>query len=249
MGTLFKSDTVVTPAASIVAAQGFIWPVAGATAVAWLGTPIASAKRNRASFASPDFTVVGTPVENAAYLGLQGGGVNYLQTELPDTEALTVVAIVRSLDTFVDASTRPAIFGNYNSADNTLGNGVILAIGASGNANITATYENAGAPVSVGTPALPGTPANFQVLAGVINPGTGQNFYNLTAGTSQVRVETRARRLVARTHRIGSIYGGNAGSLQLAFLGVVPTALTLAQITAAMIVPRRYMLEVQGITC
>ncbi|CAN7267962.1 hypothetical protein [Caballeronia sp. LjRoot31] len=105
---------LVSPGASFEASNiGFIPPIADASLKLWhfFGSAAGPLGKNLV-VGAPDSVVVGSPVLSPRYASFKGV-TNYLQTPVSQTGDFTIIAVMRSTDTFADDSHRPMFISNY----------------------------------------------------------------------------------------------------------------------------------------
>lgn len=246
MGTAFKSDTANYAAN----ARGYIWNVPSAPAgVFWTAGSAALGARNFASITAASADTVGTPVANTAFLGFDGL-VNYLQTQVDEADSMTIIVTARNTDTLAATATQPTLAGNFDNVGTPQGVGFYVV---SNGLRLAYTVDSGGGVGVQRVIAMVQADAVNNVwntYAAVIRSGVEGAIYNLRLGTSMVTAETRARiKASARKLRIGSGSGGGpAGNSDIAFCGILPVGLTLAQCDVAGLQVRTWLSEQRGIT-
>lgn len=151
----------------------------------------------------PAATIMGAPVANANY-GTFKGMVNYLQTQIAETESMTLFVIGKAVVVAGDVDQAPMLLGSYNVGALS---GVSIYLPTDQSIRGTAGYGNDDASninASVGFAGV--TVSNWQLYSVVISP-TGVSTIAHTANLSATGPNPgMPRRLAGRLLRIGSGY-------------------------------------------
>lgn len=162
--------------------------------------------------------VMGSPLFDAV-AGTFQGNQDYLQTDIVETEAMTIFSVIRSDDTRVDVAHMPMFYGTYrspaaNGGGDTFGVGLHLsqsalrAIGARGNSvedDVVAVAQLGMADVT-----------QWQLIRHEVEAGVGVNrIYNRTLGLSADSGAPLPRLRSTGKFRIGSGYHEYGGACQV----------------------------------
>lgn len=190
--------------------------------------------RNFASGAA-EGTVVGAPVVSAASTRFTGQS-NYINTQIDDSTAITVIAIAK----------RPTGFAAVDAmalSNNGLGGvniGCSLWYFASGNIGFSAARDNgSGSQTSGIVSTTPSDPLAWALVIG--EAGTANRFTNITTDQTVLGANTNARIVSPAKFRIGSSYQAtHTGQIDVMVCVVIPRVLTLAERDAVVAQLRAY---------
>jgi len=223
-------------------AGGFRPPVAaGLAGWWWLGGSQAATEKDHAYIENG--TLAGSPTIQTGYVSFNGySSGQWLQTEIAETNDLTLMCVARTSDTLASAAYRPMMMGWYggDAGYANQGNGSCLYYGSTSGLPQGFLRGTVGH-VTGGTVSLddaaPQTVPNvgaWRFLAVTFNNTTGVKVvYDRTAGASATNTVATARspHTINRL-RIGSGYNASfSGKCDIAWGAAHTTALTLAQIT------------------
>jgi hypothetical protein len=172
----------------------------------------------------PSGAIVGAPVAVASYATFKGL-TNYIQTQIAETESMTLFAIGKAVVVVGDPQQIPMFVGSYNT-------GVLsgVSIYAAGPTSIrgTAGYGNDDASNINASVGVATDPVSAWHLYSVTVTPTGVATRDHTSNLTLVGVNPgMPRRLAGRTIRLGSGYsGGIQGPVDLAAIQIHSAALT-----------------------
>lgn len=206
--------------------------------------------RNLAMIDATPSTIVGAPVEMSGFVRLgsqsQAGADKYVQTQVADGDAMTVLLVVKCPDTFANGDHIPSVFGNFAFGDDY--EGVSLVMDTDAATSLYVEYQD-GAASPVVTLTVSGQDnSDWAALGFTITPGVGISLFNFTTVAGDGAQNTALpRRISPRPLRIGAAPNGFAGLSDVAFAAVVPTALSRSQCQTALAPVRAYFAEKFGI--
>lgn len=206
--------------------------------------------RNLALIDAAPSTIVGVPVEMGGFIRFgsqsQLGVDKYVQTQIADTDAMTVLLIVKCPDTFENDDHVPSVFGNF--AFNDSYEGVSLVMTSETATSLYVEYQE-GASSPTATLTVTGqNNSDWTALAFVINPGVGIRLFNFTTAAGDGAQDIGLpRRISPRPLRIGAAPNGFAGLSDVAFAAVVPASLSRSQCQTALAPVRAYFEEKFGV--
>lgn len=193
------------------AGLGFIAPVADGL-VAWFMTGGANALKNYAP-GGADATIVGAPDIQPGFVSLKGA-TNFLQTSVPETAAMTLIAVARTSDTFVDGAHQPVFAGNYVSTG--VGGLMIYGNPATGGAAPPASrltgmsvYDNNGSTVLLQPFVAAADATAWRALSMEVSNTTDPVTRDLTNGLIGTTPRLYPRKIANETFRIGSARGAS----------------------------------------
>lgn len=194
--------------------------------------------------------VVGAPTFDSESGSFQGNE-DFLQTDIEETEAMTIFAVIRSDDTRVDVDHMPMFYGTYQSpaaigGGNTFGVALhvsqtaLRSIGARGTSTADDTF---------GLAQIGGTDVtDWQLIRHEVEAGTGVNrLYNRTTNQSANSGTAAPRLRSTGKFRIGSGYSEYGGSCRVRALALFDRVLS-AEESAAVEADIRRELARRGIT-
>lgn len=211
---------------------GFTAPItSGLVGWYWLGGDTTKASANHASLTAPAAIQMGTVTHNQGYTAFAANA--RLQTELPDTAEITMVAVARH-PTGGPSGVNGSVMGFYGSgqAPYTGSFGPFLAFNGPTSVQAGGGRDNGAGNVSQATVVTTSTgSATWNVLAMTFGNASPLRIDNLRDGTSNTAANTAAR--VVNTTRniiIGSFgLGGTTGPIDIAAAVIFNRQLTQAE--------------------
>lgn len=194
----------------------------------------------------PDATIVGAPSAFAAF-GRFKGNINYLQTQIPDTDEVTVIVVGKS--------TSPLIVGGDSAFLVGAHSGPVITPGFTGNGSgasvfldhptlskSIATRSNGSGGTTTGGVSLTGTPTNTWALRSIrAKSGVATVFVDHTANITVAGVDLNPRVLTSNNYRIGSATAGFPGESDISFVAIHSATLTDIELAAQVAVIRKRM--------
>ena len=217
----------------------------GLQAIHFLNSSITKAAHNYAR-GGVDAQIAGTPAEAANRIGFKSLS-NYLQSSVPESEEMTIFAVIRSGDTLEDAAHSPVVCG---SRQNNIGGAQMFFQPAAGNFQFLADFWTDAAHTS----ALPRNVSlinvteidlsNWSLLVAQARVDR-VSIANMTTGASrESSIQSFGRRVPDSTFRIGSAWPTTtayAGSVEMAFIQMHSAALSPTEISETATDIRRYL--------
>lgn len=213
---------------------------------AWhfLNTDLVKAARNYAP-GKPNAKVIGEPTVQANFMQFKSLS-NFLQTDVKESAAMTIFAVVRCVDTMVDDAHKPMFLGTFRSmaadgSGETFGvslyaNGVTSLVGGASRGTSVADDTSSGAGLSGHDF------TKFALIVQEVYAGPMQNrITNATAGVSATGSSSAPRYPSAGVMRIGSGYHQFSGAGEIAFAALYSVSLDADEIAAVVADIRRYM--------
>ena len=215
-------------------AVAFDLGITGATGICIPNLSLAKMKRNLIGSRTP-FTLVGSPTPNAGY-GALSAGLNYIDTGLPDTAAITLLVVAKTPETGIGAPLRPSFLGNQNggqvSLDDPARNSTGIQLYALSDTQITWAACRTTGP---GTGSTAVTSQNHTITVANVTSyafyccradDTRQNIHDLTRSVSNTNTvaASRPRLRSSGTLRVGSAGSGssNTGAAHVAYSAILP---------------------------
>ena len=190
--------------------------------------------RNRAK-GKNNAQIVGAPVAYASH-GRFKGGLNYLITDISDSDEITIMVVGRAVITptsvtdgallvggYVGTSQTPGITGNATCGNLFFNNGTSVIASASRNGG--AGTSSAGSVTVAGT-----SPTSWAIRAMRAKTGDVTKVFDLTAGVSNVGTSILQRALSNTKMRIGSATMDFTGESDISVVGIWATYLSDAEI-------------------
>ena len=210
----------------------------GLEGVFFMNTSLEKCARNFAP-GKPAGSIVGVPTLQASYATFKGQ-TNFVQTQIAETESMTLLVIAKAVVVVGDIEQIPLLIGSYNVGP-TSGVSIyaptdIAVRGTAGYGNDDASNINA----TVGPPS--GIPVStWQLYSATIAP-TGVTFRDHTANVTTAGVNpAMPRRLAGRALRIGSGYSsGLKGKCDIAVAQVHSVALSADELAKTVADLRAY---------
>lgn len=244
MGTIIK-------ASGVDAEQGateFIPPVTrGLEGIFFLNSSREKASRNYAP-GKPDGAIVGTPTINPSYINARSQS-NYVQTEVVESEEVTIFCIARTTDPGSNLPTRAAWYGTYRNQG---------ANAAVWNPGVSAWRDNGTFRANAGYGDDPAAPVQRQVVISAADfsawslyvhrvRAADVYFTDVTRGLSGSTSAIGARQRSVGKFRIGGVYYEFLGQCDVAVWQVHSVALNDQEIASIVANLRAYALKL-GIT-
>ena len=235
------------------APNGFVVPPVSRGLRAWFtfDTDPGSFGRNRAR-GQPNAKIVGSPIAYATH-GRFKGLQNYLQTQIADSDEITIMVVGRAVITptsvadgallvggYVGTSQTPGITGNATCGNLFFNNGTTVIASASRNGG--AGTSSAGSVTVAGT-----SPTSWAIRAMRAKTGDVTKVFDLTAGVSNVGTSVLQRVLSDTKIRIGSATVDFAGECDISVVGIWDKYLTDVEIEQNA-VPMRNRMQRLGIS-
>lgn len=228
----------------------YVAPVQRGLSGLWLlGGDAARTARNLSGPGKAPANIIGTPTYQAGYASLKSR-LNYLDTLLPETPALSAILVLRSLDTYAANANYPAFISNFG-VDTAAGEGAAAAQGVRisvsaaypGDTPPTANHALGYSMINAGTISRPSVPSlirqaynTWRAMAVVIRADGSSSLRNLTSGqVTSVGAQAGTRELnTTQSLLLGSDGPGGslAGTLDMAAAVTANVDWTDAEITA-----------------
>ncbi|MNJ41133.1 hypothetical protein D3C77_360460 [compost metagenome] len=200
----------------------------------------------------PDAVVVGSPTAFAGY-GRFKGNTNYLQTHIPDSDEVTIIAVSRAAVVPTGSADGVFIVGAHAGSIKTPG-----YTGEASGANLYLDHQTAskasasrddglGAVTPANIVAYGTPPGNWALKSIRAKSGSPTIMVDHTAGLVTIGVISNNRVLTNNLYRIGSATRGFPGEADISFVAIHSGYLTDAEI-AAQIVPIRKRMARLGIS-
>ncbi|WP_054881675.1 hypothetical protein [Pseudomonas sp. NBRC 111128] len=214
----------------------------GLEGIHFLNTTPQKAARNYAP-GKKSGTVVGSPVAKADRLSTVGL-VSYIQSEVAETDSMTIFCIARSGDANANAATRPGFFGTFRglAADGGVADGLIMFFSTAGSIAVNAGFGNTEADKTSPRAALSDANASSWALYQVTVSSAGITFRDVTNNRSQTTAVTNGlpRRRSLSKFRLGSTFNDFAGTCDLAVWQAHSVILSDEEISATIADLRSY---------
>lgn len=208
------------------APHGFVVPPVSRNLRGWFtfDTDVGSFGRNRAR-GQPNAQIVGSPIAyptHGRFKGLQ----NYLQTQIGDSDEITIMVVGRAVATPTGVADGALLVGGYIGTSQTPG---ITGAAAGGNIffnNATSTFcsasrNNGSGATTAGSVSLVGTPPTSWALRAMrAKTGGVSKIFDLTAGISSVGTSVLQRALSDTKIRIGSATTDFAGECDISVVAI-----------------------------
>ncbi|MBN3864666.1 hypothetical protein HCU66_20755 [Pseudomonas frederiksbergensis] len=208
----------------------------GLEGIFFTNTSLEKCARNYAA-GKPAGSIVGAPAPAAGYVSLKGN-TNYIQTQIQETESITMLVIARQVLDPANPAAITMFCGTYNSGQVS---GVSIYIPAADRVSGTAGFgiDDAGNANTV-TSVSPLVPTNWGLYSVTISP-TGVTTKSHTANLSTTNVRVDPRRPSTRTVRIGmGYYAAHSGLSDIAVYQHHSVALTADELTKTVADLRAY---------
>ncbi|MEJ7933653.1 hypothetical protein WG907_05180 [Sphingobium sp. AN558] len=207
--------------------------------------------RNLASIDAAGSAIVGAPIDQVGFVRFgsqnQASPSKFVQTEIADAASVTFLVIAKSPDSFADGDHKPSLIGNFATGD--AHQGISLVMDNDGGSFAYAEFQNGGAAQLLTITAGSQDNSEWTAFALVVDAGIGMRLYNYTEANADSGVNTALpRRLASRPLWIGAVPAGFAGLADIAFVAIIPAALTRVQGETAFAPVRAYLAEKFGIT-
>lgn len=190
----------------------------GLEGIHFLNTSIQKAAHNYAP-GKKSGVVVGAPVALADRLTAVGL-VNYIQSEVTESDSMTLFCIARSGDANDSGGTRPGFFGTYTGlgVDGGAADGIAMFFSGPGTISVNVGYGKTAADKVFPRASLSSADAAKWALYVVIVGPTGITFRDITnnRATTQTATSDLPRRRTLNKIRLGSLFTGFGGTCDLA---------------------------------
>jgi hypothetical protein len=195
----------------------------------------------------PDATIVGAPSAFAGY-GTFKGNVNYLQTQIADSDELTLIVVARSNAPLVAGTDAVMLVGAHSGPILTPG---YTGVASGGNVFLdhptlfkgTATRnDGTGSATTTGSVSGTGTPTNVWALRSLrAKSGALTVLTDHTAGVVVTGSNTNQRVLTTNKYRIGSATAGFPSESNISFVAIHSAQLTDSELALQIAVVRKRM--------
>lgn len=218
---------------------------------AWhfLNTDLVKAARNYAP-GKPNAKVIGEPIIQPNFMQFKSLS-NFLQTQVMESAAMTIFAVVRCFDTMADDAHKAMFLGTFRN-DAAAGGGETFGVSMYTN-NPTSLIGAASKGNTVDNDTASGAGlsnhdfSKFALVVQEVSAGTAPTrITNATTGVTVIGNSTLPRFPSVGLMRIGSGYHQFAGTGEIAFAALYSESLTATEIAAVVADIRRYM-ETRGI--
>lgn len=201
-------------------AAGFIAPVArGLVGWFYLGGTVSETQNDRSGIANA--TLAGSPTVGDGYVEFGGySSGQWLETQVTETDTLTLITVALSADTFADGAHKPMFVSNYGadsgSGGTVLGSTIYIDGGTApaGTVRFGTGYNNSGSyGVSTSTTFSTANVATYNFYAGKVTPAGGagtKKLLNSTTDQSNGTSPTYPRRShTLNKFRVGAGYNSS----------------------------------------